>query len=77
MTSMLDAGGPQTGQHGDNRAGAFEWGGLSPSRGPAGAPGAHGSVALRHLGSQATAASRVVSGPAEYEAQHYEQAAVA
>ena len=39
---MLNGGGPQAGQHGDSRAVAGTgWGGLSPSRGPAGAPGAH------------------------------------
>ena len=72
---MLQASGPQAGQHGDSRA--VVWasrGGLSPSRGPAGAPGAHGSVALRHREVKRRR-RRGLRRPAEYEAEHYEQAA--
>src|SRR5262249_29443267 len=41
---MLIASGPQAGQHGDSRAVMIVRGGLSPSRGPAGAPGAREHV---------------------------------
>lgn len=61
---MLHASGPQAGQHGDGRA--VVWasrGGLSPSRGPAGAPGAHGSVTGPWPGSQATALSQTAFVP--------------
>ena len=57
-TSMLNGGGPQAGQHGDSRAVAvYRWGGLIPSRGPAGAPRrTAGMVAARGGGSQDGAA---------------------